>query len=98
MLSARLMAELSLQVPTLTNEGGILKRDRRLQRGVDYEIVPDSLWKALALWYGKGTFALPRTVSPFHCILILGFVHLLLVFVMTEAVATERNCLFVWCL
>ena len=55
-----------LQVPTLTNEGGILKRDRRLQRGVDYEIVPESLWKALALWYGKGTFTLPRTVSPSH--------------------------------
>ena len=50
-------------MPTLTNEGGILKRDRRLQRGVDYEVVPESLWKALALWYGKGTFALPRTVS-----------------------------------
>jgi len=55
-----------LQVPTLTNEGGILKRDRRLQRAVDYEIVPESLWKALALWYGKGTFTLPRTVSPSH--------------------------------
>ena len=58
-----IVGELVVQVPTLTNEGGILKRDRRLQRGVDYEIVPESLWKALALWYGKGTFALPRTVS-----------------------------------
>jgi len=60
-----------LQVPTLTNEGGILKRDRRLQRGLDYEIVPESLWKALALWYGKGTFALPRTVS----LPVLDFIH-----------------------
>jgi len=40
-----------------------LKRDRRLQQGIDYEIVSESLWKALALWYGKGTYALPRTVS-----------------------------------
>jgi len=57
-----------IQVPTLTNEGGCLKRDRRLQQGLDYEIVPESLWKALALWYGKGTFALPRTVRHFKLI------------------------------
>jgi len=58
-------------VPTLTNEGGCLKRDRRLQQGVDYEIVPESLCKALALWYGKGTFTLPRTVSLAHYLLIV---------------------------
>ena len=57
-------------MPTLTNEGGCLKRDRRLQQGIDYEIVPESLWKALALWYGKGTFAVPRTVSQAHCLLV----------------------------
>jgi len=56
-----------VQVPILTNEGGCLKRDRRLQQGVDYEVVPESLWKALALWYGKPTFPLPRTVSHPHC-------------------------------
>ena len=62
-----------VQVPTLTNEGGCLKRDRRLRQGVDYEIVSESMWKALALWYGKGTFALPRTVST-SLSTVFGFV------------------------
>lgn len=50
------------RVVTLTNEGGILRRDRILVRGRDYEVVSETLWKALSNWYGKSSLALPRTV------------------------------------
>lgn len=41
--------------------GGRLKKDTTLVQHRDFELVPDSLWKALALWYG-GSLPLPRQV------------------------------------
>lgn len=46
----------------LTGEGGKLKRNIPLCRGRDFEIIPESVWRALQQWYGGGP-ALPRTVS-----------------------------------
>ena len=51
-----------MQVNTLTNEGGRLRRHPTLDRSRDYEIVPDPVWKALAQWYAGGP-SLPRNVS-----------------------------------
>ncbi|XP_075218366.1 ubiquitin specific protease 32 isoform X2 [Lycorma delicatula] len=51
----------SYKVTTLTGEGGKLKKNVMLVRGRDFELVPDSLWKALWQWYG-GSPALPRQV------------------------------------
>lgn len=48
-------------VPTLTGEGGKLKREIPLAQGRDFELVNDALWKALSQWYG-GSLALPRQV------------------------------------
>jgi len=56
-----------LKVVTLTNEGGILRRDRILVRGRDYEVVSETVWKALSNWYGKSSLALPRTVGIVFC-------------------------------
>lgn len=50
------------QVSTLTNEGGRLRRHPPISQNKDYEIIPDPVWKALALWYAGGP-ALPRNVS-----------------------------------
>ena len=41
----------------LTGEGGRLRKD--LEKGKDYEVIPEALWKALSSWYG-GSPALPR--------------------------------------
>ncbi|XP_017785154.1 PREDICTED: ubiquitin carboxyl-terminal hydrolase 32 isoform X2 [Nicrophorus vespilloides] len=49
------------KVATLTGEGGRLKRDTPLVQDRDFVLIPDSLWKALALWYG-GPLPLPRQV------------------------------------
>ncbi|XP_039429605.1 ubiquitin carboxyl-terminal hydrolase 32 isoform X3 [Culex pipiens pallens] len=49
------------QIPTLTGEGGRLKRDLTLVQHRDFELVPDSLWKALSQWY-DGPLPLPRQV------------------------------------
>lgn len=49
------------KVPTLTGEGGKLKRNVVLTRGRDFELVPEPVWKALFQWYG-GSPALPRQV------------------------------------
>ncbi|XP_030848149.1 ubiquitin carboxyl-terminal hydrolase 32 isoform X3 [Strongylocentrotus purpuratus] len=49
------------QVSTLTNEGGRLRRHPPISQNKDYEIIPDPVWKALALWYAGGP-ALPRNV------------------------------------
>lgn len=43
-------------------KGGRLKRDTPLAQRRDFELIPDSLWKALAMWYG-GPLPLPRQVS-----------------------------------
>lgn len=56
-----LVAESSYKVETLTGEGGRLKRDLTLAQHRDFELVPDSLWKALSLWY-NGPLPLPRQV------------------------------------
>lgn len=48
-------------VPTLTGEGGRLKREIPLVQHRDFELVPEALWKALSQWYG-GSLALPRQV------------------------------------
>ncbi|KAL1501454.1 hypothetical protein ABEB36_006770 [Hypothenemus hampei] len=59
--NSSLVAESNSKVPTLTGEGGRLKRDITLVQHNDFELVPDSLWKALAMWYG-GPLPLPRQV------------------------------------
>lgn len=59
--NSNLVAEPLYKVPTLTGEGGRLKRDTPLVQRRDFELIPDSLWKALALWYG-GPLPLPRQV------------------------------------
>ena len=46
----------------LTYEGGRLKRDKLLMRGKDFEILSESVWSALLVWY-TGSPALPRNVS-----------------------------------
>ena len=48
-------------VRSLTGEGGHLRRDKLLVLHEDYKLVPDSLWKALAHWYGA-PLPLPRQV------------------------------------
>ncbi|XP_063924982.1 ubiquitin carboxyl-terminal hydrolase 32 isoform X2 [Zophobas morio] len=59
--NTNLVAEPLHKVRTLTGEGGRLKRDTPLVQHRDFELVPDSLWKALAHWYG-GPLPLPRQV------------------------------------
>ncbi|KAJ4445302.1 hypothetical protein ANN_07107 [Periplaneta americana] len=65
-----LVATPACKVVTLTGEGGKLKRNLMLVRWRDFELVPDSLWKALFQWYG-GAPALPRQPlkhgANFHC-------------------------------
>ncbi|XP_068086711.1 ubiquitin carboxyl-terminal hydrolase 32 [Anabrus simplex] len=56
-----LVASPTCKVVTLTGEGGKLKRNLVLMHARDFELVPDSLWKALHQWYG-GAPALPRQV------------------------------------
>ncbi|CAG4967965.1 unnamed protein product [Parnassius apollo] len=57
----RLLAPDHLKVRTLTGEGGLLRRDVTLAQHRDFELLPDALWRALALWYG-GPDPLPRQV------------------------------------
>ncbi|XP_061382130.1 ubiquitin carboxyl-terminal hydrolase 32 isoform X2 [Danaus plexippus] len=53
-------------VRALTGEGGTLRRDVTLAQHRDFELVPDALWHALALWYGAAD-PLPRQViRPLH--------------------------------
>jgi ubiquitin carboxyl-terminal hydrolase 6/32 len=59
--NSNLVAEPLHKVRTLTGEGGRLKKDTPLVQHRDFELVPDSLWKALAHWYG-GPLPLPRQV------------------------------------
>ncbi|XP_054279647.1 ubiquitin carboxyl-terminal hydrolase 32-like [Macrosteles quadrilineatus] len=55
-----LVAPPMFKVNSLTGEGGKLKKNFGI-RSRDFELVPDSLWKALSQWYG-GSPALPRQV------------------------------------
>ncbi|XP_056633766.1 ubiquitin carboxyl-terminal hydrolase 32 isoform X1 [Diorhabda sublineata] len=59
--NSNLIAESFYKVSTLTGEGGRLKRDVPLAEHRDFELVPESLWKALSMWYG-GPVPLPRQV------------------------------------
>lgn len=59
--NSALVATPSQRVLSLTGEGGKLKKNQILARYTDFELVPDSLWKALHQWYG-GAPALPRQV------------------------------------
>ncbi|XP_067864309.1 ubiquitin carboxyl-terminal hydrolase 32 isoform X2 [Heptranchias perlo] len=56
-----LVMQASVKAPTLTLEGGRLKRNPALVRGKDYEIVPEPVWRALYHWYGAN-LSLPRPV------------------------------------
>ena len=62
----RLVLSLCLfQLINLTNEGGTLRPD--IKRGVDYEFIPEQVWRSLTFWYrskyGRDGPALPRYVS-----------------------------------
>lgn len=59
--NSQLVEEPLYKVGTLTGEGGRLKRHTPLVQRRNFELIPDSLWKALALWYG-GPLPLPRQV------------------------------------
>jgi len=53
------------KIPSLTGEGGKLRSNAKLQRGRDFELIPERLWKALQQWYG-GSLPLPRQVIRNH--------------------------------
>ncbi|KAF9417462.1 hypothetical protein HW555_005465 [Spodoptera exigua] len=61
LLRIRLLAAAPGAARRLTGEGGHLRRDVTLAQHHDFELVPDALWRALALWYG-GPDPLPRQV------------------------------------
>ncbi|KAM9852934.1 ubiquitin carboxyl-terminal hydrolase 32 [Aulostomus maculatus] len=50
-----------MKAPTLTMEGGRLKRCLQLMPGRDFETVPEPVWRALYHWYGAN-LSLPRPV------------------------------------
>ncbi|XP_063060913.1 ubiquitin carboxyl-terminal hydrolase 32 isoform X2 [Engraulis encrasicolus] len=50
-----------VKAPTLTMEGGRLKRSPPLAVGRDFETVPEPVWRALYHWYGAN-LSLPRPV------------------------------------
>uniref|UniRef100_A0A7N8YIJ3 Ubiquitin carboxyl-terminal hydrolase 32 n=1 Tax=Mastacembelus armatus TaxID=205130 RepID=A0A7N8YIJ3_9TELE len=50
-----------MKAPTLTMEGGRLKRSLQLVSGRDFETVPEPVWRALYHWYGAN-LSLPRPV------------------------------------
>ena len=57
----RIKRVLPPQAPTLTMEGGRLKRAHLLTPGRDFETVPEPVWRALYHWYGAN-LSLPRPV------------------------------------
>ncbi|KAI1893379.1 hypothetical protein AGOR_G00123130 [Albula goreensis] len=50
-----------MKAPTLTMEGGRLRRSPNLLAGRDFETVPEPVWRALYHWYGAN-LSLPRPV------------------------------------
>ncbi|XP_051966292.1 ubiquitin carboxyl-terminal hydrolase 32-like isoform X2 [Xyrauchen texanus] len=50
-----------MKAPTLTMEGGRLKKSQQLIAGRDFETVPEPVWRALYHWYGAN-LSLPRPV------------------------------------
>ncbi|KZS03438.1 Uncharacterized protein APZ42_033875 [Daphnia magna] len=57
-----LVSTSTVKATVLTGEGGRLRRE--LEKGKDYEVVPEAIWKALSAWYG-GSPALPRQAVQF---------------------------------
>uniref|UniRef100_A0A3B4XDU5 Ubiquitin carboxyl-terminal hydrolase 32 n=1 Tax=Seriola lalandi dorsalis TaxID=1841481 RepID=A0A3B4XDU5_SERLL len=51
----------AMKAPTLTMEGGRLRRSLQLVPGRDFETVPEPVWRALYHWYGAN-LSLPRPV------------------------------------
>ena len=56
------------KLPSLTNEGGLLKRASPLVEGQDFVLLTEEIWKVFTLWYGTAdtTFygpSLPRKVN-----------------------------------
>uniref|UniRef100_A0A8D8Y4L7 ubiquitinyl hydrolase 1 n=1 Tax=Cacopsylla melanoneura TaxID=428564 RepID=A0A8D8Y4L7_9HEMI len=49
------------KIPSLTGEGGKLRKNLELSKGREFELIPASLWKVLHSWYGGGP-SLPRQV------------------------------------
>ncbi|XP_066551638.1 ubiquitin carboxyl-terminal hydrolase 32 isoform X2 [Amia ocellicauda] len=56
-----LVTQEPMKAPTLTMEGGRLKRSQHLLQGRDFETVPEPVWRALYHWYGAN-LSLPRPV------------------------------------
>ncbi|XP_043115046.1 ubiquitin carboxyl-terminal hydrolase 32 isoform X1 [Puntigrus tetrazona] len=50
-----------MKAPTLTMEGGRLKKSQQLIAGREFETVPEPVWRALYHWYGAN-LSLPRPV------------------------------------
>ncbi|EDV23557.1 uncharacterized protein TRIADDRAFT_58322 [Trichoplax adhaerens] len=50
------------RIPTLTNEGGRLKKNVNLIPRRDYQLLPEAVFKALCQWYGCN-LSLPRHVT-----------------------------------
>ncbi|KAA0702002.1 Ubiquitin carboxyl-terminal hydrolase 32 [Triplophysa tibetana] len=50
-----------MKAPTLTVEGGRLKKSLQLMAGRDFETVPEPVWRALYHWFGAN-LSLPRPV------------------------------------
>lgn len=50
-----------MKAPTLTMEGGRLKKSHQLLSGREFETVPEPVWRALYHWYGAN-LSLPRPV------------------------------------
>uniref|UniRef100_A0A8C1UDV0 ubiquitinyl hydrolase 1 n=1 Tax=Cyprinus carpio TaxID=7962 RepID=A0A8C1UDV0_CYPCA len=50
-----------MKAPTVTMEGGRVKKSQQLVSGRDFETVPEPVWRALYHWYGAN-LSLPRPV------------------------------------
>uniref|UniRef100_A0A8C2KTY6 Ubiquitin carboxyl-terminal hydrolase 32 n=1 Tax=Cyprinus carpio TaxID=7962 RepID=A0A8C2KTY6_CYPCA len=50
-----------MKAPTVTMEGGRMKKSQQLVSGRDFETVPEPVWRALYHWYGAN-LSLPRPV------------------------------------
>lgn len=56
----------SKRLPSLTNEGGQILKNKVLIEDVHYVLLPEVIWKIFVSWYGNTGYvplALPRTVT-----------------------------------
>ena len=62
--NSNLIQSPAYKVPSLTGEGGKLRKNLCLNQNIngDFQLVSQSLWTALTLWYG-GEPSLPRQVK-----------------------------------